>query len=184
MTRVTWDGGADYEMVLDARCDASPTAVYDVLADSSTHLDWGGRRQRRGFRLTSLEAAGPMQAGSEFTSIGTIPMSTSRWEDSSVVVRAEPPRVLEFHTDGVVTWPSGRRTRARWEHRYEIEPDLAGSRVAYSLRRTAMTDAPLRMRMPVMRSLTHRVMIPLLCRRGFLNLLKAAEQRTGLARVG
>jgi hypothetical protein len=41
MTRVHWDGGTAYEMVLDAGCDASPDAVYAVLADLSTHLDWG-----------------------------------------------------------------------------------------------------------------------------------------------
>jgi hypothetical protein len=183
MTRVTWDGGTAYEMILNARCDASPTVVYDVLADPSTHLDWGGRRQHRGFRLTALEAAGPMQAGSKFTSVGTIPMSMSRWEDSSVVVHAEPPRVLEFHTDGLVARPTGRQTRARWEHRYEIEADPAGSRVAYRLRRAAITNAPLRMRLPVMRTLSHRFMIPLLCRRGFLNLLEAAEHRAGVTKV-
>ena len=33
MTEVRWDGGASYEMVLDASSKASPAAVYDVLAD-------------------------------------------------------------------------------------------------------------------------------------------------------
>ncbi len=177
MTRVVWNGDTAYEMTLDAQCDAPPAAVYDVLADLSTHLDWGGRRQRRNFRLTALHAEGPARVGAEFTSVGSIPMSSARWEDRSVVVRAEPGEVLEFHTDGVVTWPGGTMTDARWEHRYQIEPDGERSRVVYRLRRTAITNPPLRMRVPVMRTLTHRVMIPLLCRRGFVNLVATAEQR-------
>ena len=92
--------------------------------------------------------------------------------------------MLEFHTDGVVTWPGGTRTDARWEHRYQIEPDGEGSRVVYRLRRTAITNPPLRMRVPVMRTLTHRVMIPLLCRRGFVNLVETAEQRATAPAAG
>lgn len=88
---------------------------------------------------------------------------------------ADRPAVVEFHTDGVAVWPSGRRTEARWEHRYDIEPAADGARVIYRLRRASMSN-PLRMRVPLMATMTHRVMIPFLCRRGFSNLLRAAEQ--------
>ena len=176
MASVLWDGDTIYEMVLEEHCDASPAAVYAVLADLSTHLDWGGRRQRRSFRLTSLQSSGQMRVGTEFNSVGSMPMTRVRWEDHSVVVQADPAAVVEFHTDGVAVWPTGRRTEVRWEHRYQIDPDGTGSRVAYRLRLASITNAPLRMRAPVMRTLTQRVMIPYLCQRGFANLLRAAER--------
>jgi hypothetical protein len=43
------------------------------------------------------------------------------------------------------------------------------------MRGAGLSGAPLRMRAPVMRTVTHRVMIPFLCRRGFDNLLRTAE---------
>ena len=183
MTEVRWDGGAAYEMVLDAGCDAPPAAVYDVLADLSTHLDWSGRRQYRGFRLLSLRGTGPMETGTEFTSVGSIPMARARWENDNVVVEARRPEVLEFHTDALVVWRSGKRTEARYEHRYEITSDGTGSHVVYRFRQAAITNAPLRMRMPLMRTLTHRVMIPRFCRRGFANLLRSAELRGSMSGV-
>jgi hypothetical protein len=168
-----------YEMVLDGRCQGSPETVYAVLADLSTHLDWGGRRQRRSFRLASLTPTGPptgpVTVGTEFTSVGTMPMTRVRANDRSVVVRAEPGAVLEFHTTSTAAWRGGLRTEARWEHEYRIEPDGSGSRVTYRLRGADLSGAPLRMRVPVMRTLTHKVMIPLLCRRGFVNLLRSAD---------
>ena len=154
-----------------------PPAVYDVLADLSTHLEWAGKRQYRGFRLISLSGAGPLETGTEFTSVGTIPMALSRWENQNEVVEARPPHVLEFHTEAIVMWRSGTQTEARYEHRYEIKPDGTGSRVTYRLRQTEIANPPLRARLPVMRTLTHRVMIPRFCRRGFKNLLRSAERR-------
>lgn len=177
MTEVRWDGGAGYEMVLDARCDAPPAAVYDVLADLSTHMEWAGKRQYRGFRLLSLRGTGPVETGTEFTSVGSIPMTRARWENHNEVVETRPPEVLEFHTEAIAVWRTGKRTEARYEHRYEITPDGTGSRVVYRLRQTAIANPPLRMRLPMMRTLTHRVMIPRFCRRGFTNLLRSAELR-------
>jgi hypothetical protein len=178
MTEVRWDGGAAYDMVLAARSDAPTSAVYDVLADLSTHMDWAGTRQYRSFRLLSLDGSGPVETGTVFTSVGTMPMARSRWQNRNVVAEARPPEVLEFHTEAVVTWRSGKRTEARYEHRYEIEPDGTGSRVTYRLRQTAISNPPLRMRLPIMRTMTHRVMIPRFCRRGFRNLLRSAERRS------
>ena len=71
---------------------------------------------------------------------------------------------------------AGSGPKARYEHRYEIAPDGTGSRVVYRLRQTAITDPPLRMRAPLMRTMTHRVMIPRFCRRGLNNLLRSAER--------
>ena len=70
-------------------CKARPEAVYDVLADLRTHLEWGGARQSGDFRLQSLEAsAGPGTVGTNFSGTGTIPMSARRWEDRSTVTIA------------------------------------------------------------------------------------------------
>ncbi len=176
MAEVRWDGGATYEMVLEARCDASPAAVYDVLADLSTHVEWAGKHQYPGFRLLSLRGTGPMQVGTGFTSVGSIPMARSRWENTNMVVEAERPEIVEFHTEAVVVWRSGKRTEGLYEHRYEIAPAGTGSRVVYRLRQTAITDPPLRMRAPLMRTMTHRVMIPRFCRRGLNNLMRSAER--------
>ncbi|MGZ4131717.1 MAG: SRPBCC family protein [Actinomycetota bacterium] len=176
MATVRWDGRAAYEMVLERRCGAPPTVVYDVLADPSTHTDWAGKRQYPGFRLLSLRATGPLETGTAFTSVGSVPMALSRWENQNEVVEARRPDLMEFHTDALVVWRSGKRTEARYEHRYEIEPDGTGSRVVYRLRQTAIANPPLRMRLPLMRTVTHRVMLPLLCRRGFANLLRSAER--------
>ena len=183
MTEVRWDGGANYEMVLDASCDAPPAAVYDVLADLSTHLDWAGRRQHRGFRLLSVRGTGPLETGTEFTSVGSIPMARSRWENQNEVVEARRPELLEFRTEAVVVWRTGERTEAVYEHRYEIVPDGTGSHVVYRFRQTAIENPPLRMRMPLMRAMTHRVMIPWFSRRGFANLLRSAELRGSVSRV-
>jgi hypothetical protein len=183
MTEVRWDGDGAYEMTLEAQCDATPAAVYAVLADLSTHLDWAGRRQHRGFRLLSLDGAGPLEVGTEFTSVGSVPMARSRWENRNVVTDALPPEGLEFHTDAVVKWRSGKRTEARYEHRYEIHPDGAGSRVVYRLREAAVTSPPLRMRLPLMRAMSYRTMIPHFCRRGFRNLLRSAEHRSSVMRI-
>lgn len=183
MTEVRWDGGATYEMTLDARCDAPPAAVYDELADLSTHLDWAGKQQYRGFRLLSLRGSGPVETGTGFTSVGSIPMARARWENQNEVVEARRPESLEFHTDGLIVWRSGKRTEARYEHRYEIRSDGTGSRVTYRLRQTAVTNPPLRMRLPLMRTMTHRVMIPRFCRRGFGNLLRSAGRRAASVAV-
>jgi hypothetical protein len=63
-------------------------------------------------------------------------------------------------------------------------PDGRGSHVTYRLRVAAVENPPLRMRAPIMRTMTHRVMIPFLCQRGFANLLRTAERRSDLAGSG
>ncbi len=104
-------------------------------------------------------------------------MALARWRNQNKVIEARPPGILEFHTDAVAVWRTGKRTEARYEHRYEIRSEGTGSRVAYRLRQTAIANPPLRMRLPLMRTLTHRVMIPRFSRRGFANLLRSAEFR-------
>jgi len=177
VTEVRWDGGTAYEMIMERGCDASPEDVYEVLTDLSTHLDWAGRRQYPGFRLLSLDGNGPAKVGTEFTSVGSIPMTRRRWENHNRVVVAQPPAVLEFHTIARVARRPGKGTEGTYEHRYEIEPEGTGSRVAYHFLQTDLRNPLLRMRLPLMRTVANRVMLPFLCRRGFKNLLRLAERR-------
>jgi uncharacterized protein YndB with AHSA1/START domain len=177
MAQVRWDGGTEYELVLEGHSSAAPAEVYDLLSDPSTYLDWSGAKQAPGFRLIAVNAEGRLEVGSRFTSVGTVPMTRARSEDSSEVIQARRPEILEFVTDMVIVWRAGKRTEARFEHRYTIEPDGEGSRVVYRLRGTAVTDPPPRATLPLMRTMTHRFMMPMLYGRGFANALKLAGSK-------
>jgi hypothetical protein len=91
---------------------ASPEAVFDVLADLNTHMQWAGRRQWKMFRLLSLEAPpGLAQAGTMFESVGKIPMMSTRWLNRNTVTKADRPPVFEMTTEGRIPWrrrPHGR----------------------------------------------------------------------------
>ena len=73
-----------------------------------------------------MNGSGPLETGTEFTSVGSIPMARSRWENSNVVVEARRPEVLEFHTEAVAVWRSGSGAEAVYQHRYEIVPRRDG----------------------------------------------------------
>jgi hypothetical protein len=165
-----------FSMRLTRRSSASPTAVYDVLADLRTHLEWGGVRQAGDFRLLSLDApAGPAAAGTTFTSSGSIPMSSRRWEDRSTVTVADRPHTFEFVTHAAVHGPS-RTMEATYRHRYEIAPAPGGSTVTYSFTQLEITNPVLRLGLPGVRTMTWLVAIPYFAGRGFRNLLAAAER--------
>src|SRR5438270_5867654 len=107
---------------ISSHCEAGPEAVYAVLADLRTHLQWGGVGQSADFRLLTLEAqAGPAVAGTTFTSTGTIPMSARRWNDRSTVTVADRPRRFEFTTEARAG--DGRAMTATYSHRYEISAE-------------------------------------------------------------
>jgi hypothetical protein len=90
-------------------CKARPEAVYDVLVDLRTHLEWGGARQSGDFRLQSLEAsADPATVGTNFSSTGTIPMSARRWEDRSTVTIATLTQLAPTQCSGWRCPDSGR----------------------------------------------------------------------------
>ncbi|MBJ7597149.1 MAG: hypothetical protein DLM67_21700 [Candidatus Nephthysia bennettiae] len=159
---------------------ARPEAVYDVLADLTTHLEWGGARQSRDFRLLSLEGSpGPATVGTTFSSTGTIPMSVRHWEDGSTVTVADRPQVFEFTTEARAG--EQQAMRARYRHRYEISADAAGSRVTYTLTQLSIAHPMLRMALPGIRQLTWRMAIPMFAGRGLLILIAVAEERALLA---
>jgi hypothetical protein len=107
---------------------APAEAVYDLLADLRSHLDWAGRRQAQTTRLLSMEAPpGPAEVGVAFFTTGS-DGKVARWSDRSVVTEASRPEVFEFVTDGRrEAKPGSRPWSATAVHRYEIAPDSAGA---------------------------------------------------------
>jgi Polyketide cyclase / dehydrase and lipid transport len=114
-----------------ARSAASPEALYDVLADVTTHRVWGGEKApRKSFRLLTMEAAArPAAVGDTFASTGA--NSNGTFHDRSVVVEAERGVRFGFDTDSRLDRKHGRELHARFEHRYTIERDGAGSKVTF-----------------------------------------------------
>jgi hypothetical protein len=165
-----------FSMRLSRPSSAPPDAVYDFLADLRSHLTWAGTQQSGDFRLLSLEApAGPAIAGTSFSSTGTIPMSSRRWEDRSRVTVAERSRTFEFVTTATVH-RAERSMEATYRHRYEIVPTPGGSTVTYEMTQLSLANPFLRLSLPVVRTLSWRVALPFMAGRGFRNLLAIAER--------
>jgi hypothetical protein len=170
-------------MHLTGLCSAPPEAVYDLLADIGTHLTWAGKQQTSDFRLLSLEApAGSASAGTTFTSTGSIPMSSRRWEDRSQVTAAQRPTTFEFITTATAHG-SRRSMEATYRHRYEIAASPGGSKVSYSMTQLAISNPLLRLGLPLVKNLTWGLGIPMMAGRGFRNLLAIAEQSANGGRL-
>lgn len=160
---------------ISLRCKAKPEAVYDLLADLRSHLEWAGARQTRDFHLVSLDAPpGPATVGTTFSSTGVIPMSNRRWNDRSTVTGADWLRMFEITTQAC----NGERRpmTAVYRHTYEISPEVDGSRVTYTMSQLAITNPMLRWALPGMDRLTW-LMTPIYAGRGIRNLLALAEER-------
>lgn len=165
-------------------CSAPPDVVYDLLADLRTHVTWAGTQQTSDFRLLSLEAPpGPAGVGTTFTSTGTIPMSSRRWQDRSQVTAAERPSTFEFVTTATARGAK-RSMEATYRHRYEIAATAEGSQVSYTMTQLKMANPLLRLGLPVVKDLTWRFGIPFMAGRGFRNLLSNAEQRARAQSLG
>jgi hypothetical protein len=158
-------------------CAARPEVLYDLLNDLRTHLEWGGARQSRQFRLETLTApAGPAIVGTSFASTGKLPMSGRRWNDRSTVTVALRPSTFEFVTEARAR-EAGGEMAARYVHRYEIAPDGAGSRVTYVLTEEHVAAPMLRFSVPGVRVMTWWL-ARFMFARGFRNLLTmAADSR-------
>lgn len=154
---------------------AAPAAVYDLLADLRSHLDWGGRRQIPTFRLRTLDAPeGPATVGTVFTSRGEIPMSWQRWEDRSTVTIAARPSTFEFVTDARARG-FGREMATRLVHRYDIAPSDGGSLVTYTVTEQRVSDPMLRFAIPGLRDITWWMARPMFAN-GLRNLIRAASR--------
>jgi hypothetical protein len=170
------------EWTFTGRSRARPEEVYDVLADLRSHLEWGGSRQFRSFRLLSLEAPnGLADVGTLFTSTGRIPMNRSRFDDRNEVTQADRPQVFEISTRSTIPWPKRPHAEGTFVNRFEISPDGDGSRVVYTSEQLRFLEPPWGIRYPLLRNVTYRVWIPIWSRRGFRNLLRMAEERSAAA---
>ena len=140
--RVTESAAPLFEVHLAERCEAPAEAVYDLLGDLPSHLEWGGRRQKsKKFRLTSIEATeGPAGVGSEFRTTGQDP--AGRFTDSSVVTEATRPEVFEFVTEARLQPKRGEILEWTNVHRYEITRRGTGSEVAYGVRVMRLSRMP------------------------------------------
>jgi uncharacterized protein YndB with AHSA1/START domain len=108
-------------------------AVYALLADLRTHLEWAGTRQKPRTRLLSIDAPDwPAVVGTEFHSTGADPMGT--FDDHSVVTEATPGRVFEFVTEARLVTKRGKRVDWTNVHRYEMEAAPDGCRIVYTIR--------------------------------------------------
>jgi hypothetical protein len=184
MMEVHRNGGV-YRVTVSEACGARPVAVYDVLSDLNTHVEWGGSwHPSRTQRLQSMEAPdGPATVGVEFWSVGST--NAGSWHDRSTVTAASRPSLFEFVTNG--------RLRDREDldrmfleaiHRYEITPDGAGSRVTYFLSATLSVHAPPGDMHPRLPAVIFGLIVPAVIERGTKNLVTMAEQRAGVVPFG
>lgn len=164
---------------LEATSSAPIEAVYDLLADIPSHLEWGGQQQKKRYRLLSVDApGGPAAVGTEFRTTGADAMG--EFADSSVVTEATRPRLFEFVTEARLTTKKG--VVAEWTnvHRYELDPTDGGCRIAYSLRTLRISELPgplAAFNVPGLRAILLRVGGSNL-RRGLRNLARMAERDT------
>jgi hypothetical protein len=164
-------------------CPVPSEAVYDLLADLHSHLEWAGRRQRETTRLLTLEAPpGPAKVGTEFFSTGS-DGKVARWSDRSVVTEATRPEVFEFVTEGRRQGkPGSPPWLATAVHRYEIAREGGGCRVIYTQDLTRFAGPPRILYAPGIPRLMFWISAKYM-RRGFDNLLALAqEEKRGVAR--
>ena len=157
---------------------APAEVVYELLADVGGHLEWGGRMQKKNYRLLSIQAPeGPASVGTEFSSSGADAMGT--FIDTSVVTEATRPSLFEFVTEARLSTKRGKVVEWTLVHRYEISSGAEDSTVSYTIRTVRISELPGALRLfnvPGLRALLTGVAKSNV-RRGFRNLVKMSEQR-------
>lgn len=133
---------------------ASPTTVYDVLADVSTHLVWAGEQSPyKSFKLLTLTApSGAAHVGDTFTSTGDSG-STGIFHDRSRVTAAESGKVFAFETTSRLERKRGKDWDVVFTHVYDLQPEGQGTRVDYSCEVRPQTYRPYWLK-PVVKQLT------------------------------
>jgi hypothetical protein len=173
------------EWTFTGRSRARPEQVFDVLADLRTHLEWGGNRQFKSFRLLSLDApGGPAEVGTRFTSTGRIPMNRALFDNLNEVTEADRPRLFEITTESTIPWPKRAAGAGTFVNTFQISSEGTGSRVVYRSAQLRFREPPWGLRYPLLRNVTYRIWIPIWSRRGFRNLLRMAEERSAVTSHG
>ena len=159
-----------------ATSKASPEIVYDTIADLRAHLEWSGERASTDtFKLLELDGPeGPATVGTSFTSSGAADNGT--FHDRSVVTEASRPTRFTIETDARLERKRGELWEAHFSHRYDIEPDDAGSKIVYTetVERANYTPYWLNSLVrPIFRPLVNRA-----DRKQLENLARLAEERS------
>jgi len=174
--------GRELVIEVEERGAAPAGVVYDLLADLSTHLEWGGARQQGKSRLLSLDApAGTAAVGTEFSTTGED--AICHMEDRSVVTESSRARTFEFVTESSMELKRGGK-RSEWTlvHRYEIAPESGGCRVTFRSRITRVSALPgllVVFRIPGLRAIALKEAASG-SRAGLRNLLRMAQERAGV----
>jgi hypothetical protein len=158
------------------RSAAAPAAVYELLADLATHLEWAGEQAPdKGFRLLTLDAAGePAGVGTTFVSTGANSKSGAMtFHDTSRVTEATPSSAFAFDTDAELVRKRRPAWHARFLHRYVLEPEGTGTVLTYMCQVYPVNYRPFWLH-PLVRPMTRR-MIPRAMRKNLENLARMAE---------
>ena len=144
--------------VADQDCPASPDLVYALVASPSRHPSWAGRDTAKHDGLLTLDAPeGIADVGTSWTSTGGLKAEGDVFHDRSVVTEALPGRVFAFSTEARLDRRKKPEWQARFEHRYELTPSGAGTRVHYTCEVRPQNYRPYGLH-PVMRPVTKRLM--------------------------
>lgn len=174
--------GRELVVRIEEPCRVPAEAVYDLLVNLRSHLEWAGEMQKKqNFRLLSMEAPeGPAMVGTEFRTTGADPMG--RFTDVSVVTEATRPRVFEFVTEAHFETKKGKGVDWTNVHHYELIPGAQGCRINYTFRIARISDLPGAMAMfkvPGLRAIGLKVSASY-ARRGLRNMAALAEERAGV----
>lgn len=164
---------------LEETSGAPTEAVFDLLSDIRSHLEWGGRAQpKKSYRLLSIDAPeGRAAVGTEFASTGADGMGT--FADSSVVTEATRPSLFEFVTEAKLSTKKGLIVEWTNVHRYELEPRAEGCRIVYIVRILRISELPgplVAFKIPGLRALGLRIG-GANSRKGLRNLARLAEKQ-------
>jgi hypothetical protein len=160
---------------------ASPEAVYDVLSDLRTHLEWAGARSPdKSFRLLTMDAPSrPATVGDRFSSNGANGNGT--FHDRSTVVQAERVTRFGFDTEATLERRHGATWHARFGHRYALGRSGDGTVVSYTCEVRPQNFVPYWLK-PGIRPVT-RVIVQRLMRRNLANLVEMAESARPRPRI-
>ena len=157
---------------------APAAAVYDLLTDVRSHIEWGGKRQKRSTRLITVAAPeGPASVGTEFATTGSD--EVGMFTDRSVVTEARGASLFEFVTEAHLEMKKGKVADWTIVHRYQLSDTPVGCRIAYAARVTRISALPGKLSMfdvPGLGALLSKVASGV-ARRGTTNLARLAEER-------